>query len=87
MVQCFICFKCYKIQKKCFEDSYGKWSKHIHLFHCKQHILPCLQCKKMHGLSYQSTLTRYVHKKKVHYMTATCAEAFNIEKHTQYISE
>ena len=37
MVQCFICFKSFKMHNKCFANYYGKWSKHNHLFHCKKH--------------------------------------------------
>ena len=83
-----MCFKCWKIHDKCFKHSYGKWSKHNHLFHCKEHFLPCLQCKSLHAPSSQSTLKRYVHNKHVHYMTEKCAEAFNTKQpHSIYMHD
>ena len=80
MVQCFICLKFWKIHDDCFKNYYGKWSKHNHLFHCKEHILSCLECNRYHLPSSQSTLKRYVHNEHVHYMTEKCAEAFNTKK-------
>ena len=66
MVQCFICLKFWKIHDDCFKNYYGKWSKHNHLFHCKDHMSQCFECNKLHSPSNQHTLNRYVRNKKVH---------------------
>ena len=80
MVKCFICLKFWKIHDDCFKNYYGKWSKHNHLFHCKDHMSQCFECQKSHAPSDQHTLKRYVRNNKVHYMTEKCAEIFNTKQ-------
>ena len=88
MVQCFICLKNVKIHDDCLTKYLGQWSKYNHFYHCKQHQSSCLVCNKDHSPTSKSTSKRYVHNKRVHYMTDKCATDLNTNKsHGSYMHD
>ena len=51
----------------------------IIFLHFKYHVKPCLKCNKIHVINSQPTYTHYVKNEKVHYMTETCADNFELQ--------